>query len=334
MIDLPDLLRPLEREQPDIPSMFKRKDIDGLIRALKDPEPTIQWNAAEALGDLGQEDLSPLLKAIRKKNPDIRLGIIEAFGKVKDPSSVPVLIEVMKSERPEIRWEAALALGEIGEKAATPVLVGALRDPDKYVRYGAAQALQTLQWAPTSEVDEAYYTFAKQEWDRLASIGHSAVDPLCLGLTDHSVTVRGQSAECLGRIGDSTAITPLYETLKDEDEVVRWKAVMAARKCGMPLMRLPRGLSRRVKRRQSPLVAAILNFFLTGIGYLYLGKWWGILLFQVEVYAYTLLTAALALKDNKVLTPDQLLLISAVLLPIYFAFALHAWYMAKQIPEL
>ena len=35
--------------------------------------------------------------------------------------------------------------------------------------------------------------------------------------------------------------------------------------------------------RKNPLIAGFLNFMLPGLGYGYLGKWWGIMIFQVDI---------------------------------------------------
>ena len=309
--------------ETNVRSMKERHDIAGLIRALKHQETRIQWEAAEALGELGKEDITPLVAAIRRKNRDVRLGVIEAFGRIKDPSTVPILIEALSDKSPEVRWEGALALGEIGETSAIPALVQALRDADKYVRYGAAQALQALRWIPRGESEQAYLFLGKQEWERLVALGEAAVEPLCIALADRDESVRTQAAECLGRIGSSRAIPDLYQALRDETEDVRWHAVVAARTCGMPLMRLPFGLSKRPRRRQSPGVAAFLNFVLPGMGYLYIGRWWGIVLFQIDVYVTLLL-----------LTSEGNMVADLLLLPIYILLAAHAWYMARKLLEL
>ena len=67
----------------------------------------------------------------------------------------------------------------------------------------------------------------------------------------------------------------------------RWKAIIAAKKCRVSGPYLPWALSKRTRMRKSPEAAATLNFLFLGLGYNYLGKWWGILIFQI--YMTTLL---------------------------------------------
>ena len=122
----------------DIPVMKERRDIRGLIRALRSADFAVQTAAARALGTLGTESMDDLLSALKKKNKDIRLGAIGALAVIRDPRAVGPLIEVLHDTNSEVRWQAAFALGEIGDAHATGPLVAALRDPEQVraVRFG------------------------------------------------------------------------------------------------------------------------------------------------------------------------------------------------------
>ena len=88
-------------------------------------------------------------------------------------------------------------------------------------------------------------------------------------------------------------------------------------------MHLPRGLSLRPRVRKNPSVAAFLNFVLPGMGYCYLGRWWGVLVFQVDVTATLWLYAFVGNQDTY-----------GLLLPIYVILAIHGYYLAKKMPEM
>ena len=85
---------------------------------------------------------------------------------------------------------------------------------------------------------------------------------------------------------------------------------------------MPRGLFQRPRIQKNPLVAGFLNFLLPGLGYGYLGKWWGIMIFQIE------LQITLSLWKSEGETNTYLLLY-----PLYFLLAVHAWYLAKNMPD-
>ncbi len=308
---------------PDIEKMERDKDVKGLIKALRHRDLEIQWRAAESLGSLGPYGMDSLLLALKTRNKDIRLGVIEALGQIRDTRAVAPLIISLSDPDNEIRWEAALALGEIGDAAALDPLVYTLKDNDRYVRYGAALALEKLGWNPVTIAQAALYDVARQDWDSVVSYGEEAVRALRLALRDNDPSVRLDVVRTLGRIGSERAMPSLVRALRDEDEHVRWETVLASPRCGLPLRYLPRGLSKRPKIRKNPMVSAVLNFLLPGMGYLYLGKWWGVVVFQADVY----LTLWMVVNQGEFFSYPVLLL-------VYLALAVHAWYLAGKIPDL
>ncbi len=311
------------RKEPDIEALKARKKYRGLIKALRHKNLDIQWQASGALAGLGTEGMDHLLSALKTRNKDIRLGVIEALGEIRDPRAVEPLIGLLGDKDNEVRWEAALALGEIADPRALGPLEGALRDPDRYVRYGSAIALEKMGWCPDSPVDHAFLLAGKQEWDALVYIGKDAIPSLDCAAKDRDGSIRLMAVRTLGRIGEEKAIPPLYRAIRDPDDQVRWEAVLASQKCGISPRYLPRALARRPRTRKNPNIAAFLNFVAAGMGYFYLGKWWGILIFQINFLAIAFMPPILGLLT----TLD-------ILLPVYGIIAIHAWYIARQLPDL
>jgi len=91
--------------------------------------------------------------------------------------------------------------------------------------------------------------------------------------------------ETPGDIGNEAAVPAILRGLRDPDDGVRWQAVFAGPGCGIAPMYLPRGLSQPPRERKNPLVTGFLNPVLPCQGYLYPGRWWGVLVFQVDVTA-------------------------------------------------
>ena len=317
---LPEFLRP---GKPHIPALKAKRDIRGLVRALRHPDLGVQWEATAALGTLGPEAIDRLLRELPSRHHAVKLGVIEALGEIGDPRAVDPLIRELRDRSVEVRWETALALGEIGDaRAAGPLLAG-LRDPDRYVRYGTALALRKLGREPESPDEQAHLLLGVQDWEGLRALGPAAVPALGDALRDREKTVRAKAVETLGEIGDPSAIPAIMQALRDGDDEVRWKAVLAGPRCGIAPMYLPRGLSQRPRVRKNPAVAAFLNFILPGQGYLYLGKWWGVVVFQVDITATLWLFATLG---------DQFTY--GLLLPIYLLISIHAWYLSRLLPEM
>jgi len=107
MLPLSDLFKP---KKPDIEAMTQKKDIAGLIRALRSPDLDVYTRAAKALGTLGPEAGDQLIKTLGTKNKAVKLGVIGALEIIKDPRSVEPLIAALKDKDSEIRWQAAIAL--------------------------------------------------------------------------------------------------------------------------------------------------------------------------------------------------------------------------------
>ncbi|MCX6700244.1 MAG: HEAT repeat domain-containing protein [Methanomicrobiales archaeon] len=303
--------------------MKQQKDIGALIQALRYKDLDIQWRAAEALGEMGTDGTDHLLLALQSRNKHVRLGVMEALGEIKANEAVQPLIKALKDPDNEIRWEAAFALGEIGDEQAIPSLVEALKDHDRFVRYWAAVALDKFHWQPGNDGLHAYLHLGKQEWKEMVAIGVAAIEPLSVVLTDRDSEIREEAVWALGSIGSEKTIPVVYRSLSDVSDYVRWNAVKAAPRVGLSLAYLPRGLSLRPRLRKNPYIAGFLNFVLPGMGYFYLGKWWGIIIFQIDVYATTLMFAT-----NGEFTAYGLNY------PVYFILAVHAWYMASKMPDL
>ena len=316
------LLDLIPRKKPDVGALKKERDIPGLIRALSFRDPDVQSDAVHALGDIGPEAVGPLVLALKKKNRYLRLGAIGALAEIKEPGAVSALVGMMKDPGSEVRWQAAIALGEMGSRQAIEPLLPGLSDPDKYVRYGSAISLVKNCYQPSNDAEWAWYYAAMQDWERLRTMGSSALDPLFHLLRDKDNDVRVHAVQLLGAIGDRRAGPALIESLGDADRNVRWEAALASQKCGVPPMYLPRGLFQRPRIQKNPLIAGFLNFMLPGLGYGYLGKWWGIMIFQIDITV----TVWLFKEQGESNT-------YSLLFPLYLVLAMHAWYLAKTLPE-
>jgi hypothetical protein len=327
-------MRPLPRslfgKKPDIDALERNGDADRLIRLLTDPDPDIQWKAAEALGRMGEPAARKLMERTHHVNRAFRIGAIEALADIRERKAVAKLTDLLLTdESAEVRWASAIALGEIGDAEAIPVLIGSLRDPDKYVRYGATLALDQLGWIAATPEDHGYYLAAAQRWDDILTAPDIPAGPLIHHVRDADPAVRARAVEILGKLRTPDAEAACETVLKDPSGEVRWQGILAFPDCGIPLMHLPRGLSRRKRMRKNPYIASILNLFFLGLGYNYLGFWWGLLLFQVNVTAIVTLT--LFTKD---VMPYGTILPYLLSYIVSAVAVVHTWYYVRGLPDL
>lgn len=318
-MSLPAFLIP---KKPDIETLKAKQDAAGLIRALRSRDAGIQVAVAKALGTLGPDALDSLEAGLKTRNKAVKLGIIGALSEIASPRSVGSLERALADENSEVRWQAAIALGGIADPSATGPLQKALRDPDKYVRYGAAFSLAKIGGEPPDPAERAYLFAAMQEWTALKETGNAAVPAISGLIKDRDARVRAKAVELLGEIGDASATPALMKSLSDENSEVRWHSVLASPKCGISPTHLPRGISRRPQVTKSPLIAGFLNFLLPGLGYGYLGKWWGTMIFQIDVMATVWIFRYEGDANS-----------FCLLFPIYLVLGIHAWYITTKMPK-
>jgi hypothetical protein len=197
-----------------------------------------------------------------------------------------------------------------------------LRDPNRYLRYGAAIALGRLGWQPESKADTAYLLIARQDWESVRHLGAAALPTLWDLLRDNDPATRAMIASVLGQIGDPQAQAACQKALKDRDSRVRWKAVLASMNCGLASHDLPLMVAGRERTGPDPAAAALLNFLFLGIGYNYIGKWWGFPVFMT--YMSVLVLAQLAMGP---------FLPYLIAYPVTAIFGIHTYYLAERMSD-
>jgi HEAT repeat protein len=194
---------------PNVGKLKEKRNTAGLILALEDKDPEVQYRAAEALGDIGDEkSISPLITAMsRSEFSGVRWKAAEALSKIGYPA-VGSLITLLQFPSDDVRWQAAIVLGEIGNPDAVEPLITLMEDEDRYVRSRAAVAL--------------------------GLIGKPAVNRLVEILSRGPVRARCGAAAALGRTKNVDAIEPLIIALTDPETEVRVEAAAALAAIGKP----------------------------------------------------------------------------------------------------
>jgi hypothetical protein len=317
------LLRLPEQSYPDIDRLYQNADIPALIRLLDHKDPRIQRHAAETLGTLQEKALPLLLEALRSPHLSIRLGVIEALGSIRDTRAVAFLIRTLDLDTSsEVRWAAAIALGEIGSPDAIPALLRMIRADNRYIRFGSAIALTRLGWQPEQDPDKIYQLIALQDWESVRSFGSAAVGPLMDMFRDRDPETRSAVITLLGEIGNPLAQGTCQSALRDRNPVVRWKAVLSSLNCGVASSELAPLLAGRERTGPDPAAAALLNFLFLGIGYNYIGKWWGFPLFMT----YMTIIVLAQLKMGPFLP-------YFIAYPVTACFGVHTYYYARRLAD-
>jgi len=240
--------------------------VTPLFKTLNSMSCNTRRAACRALGKIGDtRAITPLIRVLGDEDPGVRREAVQALTCHGMPLT-QALIKALEDKSPVVRANAALVLGHIKDATAADRLVGLLEDKDMDVRKTAAVTLESRGWKPKNDIEKVYYLIAKAEknWKTLASLGSSAIGPLCNELrykykyprinTEKSlieigkpavaslakmlcyknINVREIAAKLLGDIGDAGAVEPLIEMLKDKEKRARLKAVKALMKINDP----------------------------------------------------------------------------------------------------
>jgi HEAT repeat protein len=177
------------------------------LSALADPHWKTRWQAAQALGELGDSRaIEPLMAALEDDNQWVRIVAVEALGLLGAQEATEYLISSLEDDSMWVRRASVVALGQVGDaRAVEPLMQRLLRAPDS-------------EWP-----EEIHDVLAKA----LGDIGEPAIKVLVQALEDSDAWVSAAAARALGRIGDPQAITPLTLLMKQENRWVRSAATQA-----------------------------------------------------------------------------------------------------------
>ena len=128
--------------KPNVEKLEKKKDVEGLIKALKCKKtPKIRDRAAEALGKVGGEKgVEPLIQALKDEELFVRKTAVKALGEVGDERAIEPLIQALKDTHRGAQEEISWALEKIGEPAVGS-LIQALKDEGENVRLETSKIL-------------------------------------------------------------------------------------------------------------------------------------------------------------------------------------------------
>jgi HEAT repeat protein len=205
----------------------------SLVNAMASSDPQAQRTAAERLIQDEQ-----FMDSITGEPTEVRVKAAEALEALGTDKAVKQAIALLKDQDKPVRDRAILTLKKIG--AASPEnikeLAGGLTEGDTYARKGMMAVFTDKDGiGPKPEVVTAIIEKMKERGEartlggdilsqpRFTQGGANAVSvPLLISyLKEKDEGVRSGAAEALGKIGDSRAVPPLIEALKDTPQVRR-----------------------------------------------------------------------------------------------------------------
>jgi HEAT repeat protein/GTPase SAR1 family protein len=229
----------------------KEYALANLLTLLRDEDSNVRFNAAMALGELGQGSevvIQALLTLLRDENSYVRSNAASTLGKLGQGSEavIQALPTLLRDEDSNVRFNAAMALGELGQGSEVVIqaLLTLLRDENSYVRSNAASTLGELGQG-SEAVIQALPTLLRDEdsnvrFNAVSALGklgqgsEAVIQALLTLLRDENPDVSKRAAMALGELGQGSevVIQALLTLLRDENPDVSKRAAMALGELG------------------------------------------------------------------------------------------------------
>jgi HEAT repeat protein len=156
--------------------------------------------AVEILTRIGREAVPMLIGQAKCPDHDVRKFIIDILGDIADSEAIPTLISGLEDDDSNVRAAAAENLGKLKTAEAVPALLKAMQYPDLLLQFTILDALSRIA-APVSLAELIPYKDEK--------------------------LLRKALVDCLGKVGDASAISEVVAALTDSMRNVREAAVLA-----------------------------------------------------------------------------------------------------------
>ncbi len=119
--------------------------IQSLILALSSRDDTVRVHSRESLVRTGNRAVPQLIEALEHPQHWIRWEAAKALGEIGDPKAAPALIEALEDEEFDVRWLAAIGLIGMNIKGLKPLLQALIKKGDStLLREGAHHVIHDL----------------------------------------------------------------------------------------------------------------------------------------------------------------------------------------------
>ncbi|MCK5118780.1 MAG: HEAT repeat domain-containing protein, partial [Candidatus Latescibacteria bacterium] len=186
----------------------KEEAVPPLIRAVRTGDEQLQYLSVQLLGKMRDPETKALfLELLDSPNEHIRGAVTEALGNLKTPEGTDPLLRCLKDASPVVRRKASMSLWDIEDPRVMPALVAAMSDSVPEVRRNALVALAKIWPTLTQPAPK----------DSLLSAIERALD-------DEAAMVRYVAVQLAGSMRDVPSVPALIRRLRDENVSVREKA--------------------------------------------------------------------------------------------------------------
>ena len=212
---------------PNIKKLVKKRDVEGLFKAMQHSDSQVRWRSAFALDRVGWKAGNDTEKAYYLRAKKEWDDLTEMGG-----SAVNSLIQALEDA---LSWHAIRL--ELATERNPNIIQNVSREDlddlqDVLWRIGKPAIDPLIQAVRGEKVFLGRRLHHLEHLKLFRKMGEPAVEPLIQLLKDEDSTLQGLAADALGRIGDVRAVEPLIQLLKDEDSTVQGLAADALGRIG------------------------------------------------------------------------------------------------------
>jgi HEAT repeat protein len=129
------------------------KSINLFVKELRSKDGLVRVKARRKLVVIGGPAVGPLAKALSSRNRWMRWEAAKALGQIGDSEAAQALVRALEDKIFDVRWLAAEGLITIGKKALVPLLEALLERSDSpWMREGAHHVLHDMDKSDISEM--------------------------------------------------------------------------------------------------------------------------------------------------------------------------------------
>ena len=119
--------------------------VSALLTDLGSKDGLVRVRARNSLVAIGEQAVGPLVKALAHRNQWVRWEAAKALGQIGDPTAAEALVRALEDEVFDVRWLAAEGLITLGRGALLPLLHAlAERSDSEWLREGAHHVFHDL----------------------------------------------------------------------------------------------------------------------------------------------------------------------------------------------
>lgn len=220
--------------KPNLTTLKNKRDVAGLIQALKTKDARLRRDALKALGDLGDpRALDAVVQALLADEKELgdKVYAAEALGKLGAAAAIEPLMRAYETSQRREQETIAAILASPDRRYRDNFYVNRISTDELELRTTIAQAL--AQIGGTAALHALLTLLATEQGAMETSIknklrgaiqevarklGNAAVPIFCEQLRHPLMHVREWAAHCLGEFEDGPAIQQLVRVAMNEDE--------------------------------------------------------------------------------------------------------------------